>query len=129
MKSQLQTEIALSTTESEYVSLSQALRRTIPLMSLVKEMKKFGFSVGATVPQVHCTLFKDNSGALVLSNAPAMRPRTKHINVKYHHFRTHVANKEVTMVKCTSADQLADMLTKPNTLEDLLRHRLRVMGW
>jgi hypothetical protein len=39
-KSQLQTEIALSSTKSEYTGLSYALRDAIPLMNLLKEMKK-----------------------------------------------------------------------------------------
>jgi hypothetical protein len=38
--SQLQSEIALSTTEAEYIALSTALRQTIPLMRLVKEIKE-----------------------------------------------------------------------------------------
>ena len=42
-KSQLQTEIALSSTESEYTGLSYALREAIPLMALLKELKEQGF--------------------------------------------------------------------------------------
>ena len=44
-KSQLQTEISLSTTEAEYTGLSYALREVIPLMELLKEMKEKGFDV------------------------------------------------------------------------------------
>jgi hypothetical protein len=36
-KSQLQTKIALSSTESEYTSLSYALQEAIPIMQLLKE--------------------------------------------------------------------------------------------
>ena len=36
--SKLQTQVALSTTEAEYIALSQALRNTIPIMQLLKEM-------------------------------------------------------------------------------------------
>ena len=36
--SKLQTEIALSTTESEYSALSQAMRETIPFMNLMVEV-------------------------------------------------------------------------------------------
>ena len=128
-KSQLQTEIALSTCEAEYVALSQALRKAIPLMEIVQEMSNLGYDVRATTPTVHCTLFEDNSGALTLAKAPAMRPRTKHINMKYHHFRSHVANGSVDVQAVSSEQQLADMLTKPNKLVDLLRHRKAVMGW
>jgi hypothetical protein len=35
--SKLQTQIALSTTEAEYISLYQSLREAIPLMQLVKD--------------------------------------------------------------------------------------------
>ena len=36
--SKLQTEIALSTTEAEYIALSQALRDVIPMMALLAEI-------------------------------------------------------------------------------------------
>jgi len=39
-KSQLQGEITLSSTELEYTGLSYALREAIPVMELLKEMKK-----------------------------------------------------------------------------------------
>jgi hypothetical protein len=48
-----------------------------------------GFPLGDP-PTVKCKLFEDNSGAMTLAKSPAMRPRTKHINVKYHHFRSFV---------------------------------------
>ena len=38
--SQLQTEIALSSTESEFIGLSTALRATVPIMELVKELSQ-----------------------------------------------------------------------------------------
>ena len=128
-KSQLQTEIALSTCESEYIALSQALRKTIPLIEIVREMKSYGYNVGATVPEVHCTLFEDNSGALTLANAPAMRPRTKHINTKYHHFCSYVACGAISVKAVGTENQRADMLTKPTTEQDLRRHRKSNMGW
>ena len=128
-KSQLQTEIALSSTESEYVALSQAARKVKPLMLLIKEMKLLHFNVGDATPTVKCTLFEDNSGAVYLSQAPAMRPRTKHINVKYHHFRSLVACKALLIEKTSSENQLADMLTKQSTLELFLAHRWAIMGW
>ena len=36
--SKLQTEIAISTAEAEYIALSQALREVIPLMNLMEEI-------------------------------------------------------------------------------------------
>ena len=128
-KSQLQTEIALSSTESEYIALSQAARKVKPLMLLIQEMKKEGFNVGCSTPTVKCTLFEDNSGTVYLANAPSMRPRTKHTNVKYHHFRSMVASRALRIEKTSSEDQLADFLTKQSSIELYLAHRMAIMGW
>jgi hypothetical protein len=92
-------------------------------------MKERGYEVGQTTPVVHCKLFKDNTGALCLAKAPAMSPRTKHINVKYHHFQAAVASWLVTILDIHTDDQLADMLTKASPVNVLQRHRLRLMGW
>jgi hypothetical protein len=40
--SKLQTQIALSTTEADYISLSQSLIYATPLMQLIKEMNDLG---------------------------------------------------------------------------------------
>jgi len=128
-KSQLQTEIALSSTESEHITLSQAARKVKPLMLLIQEMKKEGFNVGCSVPTVKCTLFEDNSDTVYLANAPSMRPRTKHTNVKCHHFRSMVASRALRIEKTTSEAQLANMLTKQSTLELFMAHRMAIMGW
>jgi hypothetical protein len=88
--SQLQTKIAMSTTEPEYLSLSSALRDTIPLMRLIEEIQEQLDLPIDCITKVHCTLFEDNSGAVELAKVPKLRPRTKHINPKYHHFTRHV---------------------------------------
>jgi hypothetical protein len=62
-KSQLQTEIALSSSESEYCGLSYALQDAIPIMELLKEMKRFKFPTRTAKAKVHCQVFEDNSGA------------------------------------------------------------------
>jgi hypothetical protein len=40
--SKLQTEIALSTTEAEYLAISTATREVLPLMELIQEMQEQG---------------------------------------------------------------------------------------
>jgi hypothetical protein len=120
--SQLQTEIALSTTEAEYLALSTALRNAIPIMRLVKEIKQKLDLPMDTVPKVHCTLFEDNSGAVELAKVPKMRPRTKHINPTYHHFRKYVHEGLIKVVQVSTDNQWADIFTK-NLPRDLL------LGW
>jgi len=128
-KSQLQTEIALSSTESEYVALSQAARKAKPLMLLIQEMKKEGFNVGCSTPTVKCNLFQDNSDTVYLANSPPMHPRTKHINVKHHHFRSMVVSRALKIEKTLSEEQLADMMTKQSSTELCLAHWMAFMGW
>lgn len=128
-KSQMQTEIALSSTESEYNGISYALREAIPLMELLREMKALNHPIGSCKPQVRCKLFEDNSGALEIANVHKFRPRTKHINVKLHHFRDYVTRKEIEILPIRTTEQPADFLTKPLNEELMKKHRLTVMGW
>jgi hypothetical protein len=127
--SRLQTEIAMSSTKSEYISLSQSLREVLPLMDLAKELAKAGFDMGTKTPKVHCKAFEDNSGALKMARTPKMRPRTKHLNIKYHHFREAVEQGLVTIHAVRTMDQLADIFTKPLPLEMLKGLRKKIMGW
>jgi hypothetical protein len=127
--SKMQTQIALSTTESEYIALSTALREVIPLMELIKELKAAGFEFGATTPTLHCKVFEDNSACLEISNVHKMRPRTKHINVQYHHFRSYVNSGEISILPIDTGEQRADILTKSVPHEILVKHRLTVQGW
>jgi hypothetical protein len=111
--SKLQTIIALSSCEAEYVALSESLRDTIPLMNLINEFKQHGFEVINKEPRVYCKSFEDNSGALELARLPKMRPRTKHINVRFHHFREHVRLGLIKVFPISTDQQLADIFTKP----------------
>ncbi len=72
--SQLQTEISLSSTESEVTGLSYALRSAIPMMRLINELNKNGFRVPNVGPKVHCKVFEDNSGAIEIARVPKVRP-------------------------------------------------------
>ncbi|KAI2512019.1 hypothetical protein MHU86_2307 [Fragilaria crotonensis] len=128
-KSQLQTEIALSTTESEYTGLSYALRDAIPIMELLKELKKNGYPITTAKATVHCKVFEDNSGALEMAKTHKYRPRTKHLNIRLHHFRDYVERGEISIHPIGTHDQPADFLTKALNEDTLIKHRALVMGW
>ena len=128
-KSQLQTEIALSTTESEYTGLSYALRDAIPIMELLKEMKLRGYPIATAQAKVHCRVFEDNSGALEMAKVHKYRPRTKHLNIRLHHFRDYVERQEISIHAIATEEQPADYLTKALNEIQLAKHRRTVMGW
>ena len=128
--SKMQTEIALSTTEAEYMALSMAMRELIPLVKLFEEAKDAGIDVNVNKAVVKCKVFEDNEGAAeITATIHKFRPRTKHIHLKYHHFREHVNSGLVWIVKVATDEQLADMFTKPLGLALFRKHRKGIMGW
>ena len=127
--SKMQTITAMSTTEAEYIALSTSLREVIPMMGMLQEAREHGLQVDYLPPKVHCTVFEDNSGALELARLPKIRPRTKHINQSYHHFREHVERQEVFIHATPTEAQMADILTKLLPEASFTRHRKAIMGW
>ena len=63
-------------------------------------------------PSVKCKLFEDNNGAIELAKAPKIRPRTKHIALKYHHFREHVRKGLIEINLIDTLEQVAEIFTK-----------------
>jgi len=120
--SKLQTKITLSTTKSEFISLNMALHMTIPIIATIKELHRLGFRFGSTEPTIHCWVFKDNSRAIEIATIPKIQPHTKHINVKYHHFRDYVDHGKITINAIDNIQQPADMLTKLVPFKTLCQH-------
>jgi hypothetical protein len=126
--SKLQTEIALSTVEAEYIALSQSMRDIIPLQDLMKELNGI-FGHRDIKPNINCKLFEDNNGALELAKTPRYRPRTKHIAIKYHHFREHVQNGSISIHAIDTKEQIADQFTKGLQLATFEYLRCKLLGW
>jgi hypothetical protein len=81
--SRLQTEIALSTAEAEYIAMSSALRKVIPLMTLMKELHTI-FPVHINKPNFFYKVHEDNQSTIRMAKSNKFTPRTKHIALKYH---------------------------------------------
>jgi hypothetical protein len=59
----------------------------------------------------------DNQGALALVKNPVISPRSKHIDVRYHFLREHVAKGEVYFQYINTGEMIADSLTKAVPLD------------
>ena len=126
--SRLQSEIALSTCESEHVALSIALRDVIPLMRLLEEVFE-AFNITMNKPIMHCKVFEDNNGALELAKAPKIRPRTIHVAIKHHYFRAYVKSRKIAIRPIDTDAQQVGIFTKPLALAQFTCLRKLIMGW
>ena len=107
----MQTEISLSTAESEHIACSTAKREVLSIMQLMQEMDKI-FPMNRPKLIVHCSVYEDNESCIAMAKNRKFSQRTKHIAIKYHHFRRHV-NKTVFINSIDTTEQIADALTKP----------------
>ena len=132
-KSRLQTEIALSTMEAEYVALSTSCRDLFPLIDLTKEICSI-FKMDMVVKDtadMHIKVHEDNVGALALGKLEPRRmtPRSKHYAIKYHWFRKHIGPRRIQLVHISSDDQLGNLFTKGLSRVKFARLRKKLMGW
>ncbi|GJP43286.1 hypothetical protein CLOM_g2769 [Closterium sp. NIES-68] len=103
-QSKRQPVVALSTTESEYISLCQCIQEGVWLRRLFGE---FGHDHAGGVP-----VFVDNQSAIALAQNACLHGRTKHMQVRWHFIREMVAAGEVILQWCPTNRQAADILTK-----------------
>ena len=126
--SKLQTEIALSTTESKYIALSSAMREVIPFLDLMKETAGL-FGLLTRDPVFHCTVWEDNESCITVAKSPKFTPRTKHIAIKYHHFRIFVSDGTIIIKSIDTAKQIADIFNKPLGEKSFCFLWHQLMGW
>lgn len=126
--SRLQTEVALSTAESEYIALSSAMREVIPLMSLLTEISCL-FEVYNPEPKVMYKIFEDNESCIAMAKTQKFSPRTRHISLKYHHFRRFVEKGVIEIHFIDTSEQTADIFTKPLVTQTFRYLRKKLCGW
>ena len=117
--------------ESEYIACSTACRDVLPIMDLVKEVAHVLKIPSKDSSTLHCTIWEDNVGALTLAQLelPRMTPRSKHIAVKYHWFREHVASGRLKVCKIDTLEQIGDLFTKGLGIKLFEKLRARLVGW
>jgi hypothetical protein len=112
--SKMQTEIALSTMEAEYIALSTSCRDLFPLIDKLTELTTALNVMFQSGSHMHVRIHEDNAGTLTLGKLEPRRktPRSKHYAVKYHWFREHLIPRNIELVKIASVNQLGDIFTK-----------------
>ena len=112
--------VTLSTTEAEYVSLSDTIKEVLFLRHIWRFMMP-----EKRMPCI--SVYEDNEGARQLAQNPITNSNSKHIDVRYHFIRELVGRKEFSIFHVMSEFQHADFLTKALPWESFEFHRNFVM--
>jgi hypothetical protein len=110
----------LSTAEAEYIAAGACCTHIL-------NMKQTLLDYGVVLEKV--PLLCDNESAVKIANNPVLHSRTKHIDIRHHFLRDHVAKGDIILEGVRSKDQLADIFTKPldKTRFCMLRNELNIL--
>jgi len=111
-----QKSVALSSTETEYMALSDCSHQLVWTSNLLSE-------IGFDIPVSY--LYGDNLGSLFWSTNPVQEKRSKHIDIQYHYVRDAIENDKIKPYHIDGARNPADILTK--NLGQILFHQFRLL--
>jgi hypothetical protein len=109
--------VALSSTEAEYMALTQASKEAIWLRFLLSEVLDRQFK---KLPSV--TIFADNQRCIALAHNPEYHACTKYIHIQHHFVREQLEGGEVSLEYTPTGVMVADCLTKALPREKFVQH-------
>jgi len=133
--SKSQQTVALSSTEAEYMALTQAATEAIWVSRFIAELQNVPENLNTEDPEdpeqytpPHATapptkIFVDNQGAIALAHNPEFHARTKHIAIQEHYVREKVTTGEIVLAYLHTGDMIADCLTKNLSYDKVARFR------
>ena len=119
-KTQIQSVIAQSSTEAEFIAASDAGKYILYLRTIMEQIG---------IPQENATiLYEDNQGALLMARAKQPTKRTKHIDIRYFALQDWVERDLISMKRIATADNSSDALTKATARTLFYRHNNHILG-
>jgi hypothetical protein len=103
--SKRQTTVALSTVEAEYVAMSRCAQQVVWMQSWLDEVE-----IEYSTPGV---IKADNRGAFALSKNTKDHGKVKHIDIRHHYICELLKSGGIAIEQVSSAENLADLFTKP----------------
>ena len=112
-----QATVSTSSTEAEYIALSEAVKEGLYFVNLINEIIPVKTPVKTYI---------DNIGAGFIAQNDVNNSRTKHIDIRYHLIRDWIAKGTIELFHVDSKDNRADIFTKalPGPLHQDLSRRL-----
>ena len=117
-KATLQASVALSTTEAEYMAITEAIKETIWLKGLFGELCN---------DLKLMALFCDNQSAIFLTKDQMFHERTKHIEVRCHFMCDVIARGDIIVSQVSTHDNPTDMMTESLSIAKF-EHCLNLIG-
>lgn len=103
-KSKMQSIVALSSCEAEYISLVECIKE---ILWLLQHFKVLGVTLESPV-----IIGIDNLAALALAKNPVLHEKTKHIDTRHHFIRQAIHDGLIKLQYINTGDNIADILTK-----------------
>ena len=120
-KSSTQKCVMTATCKAECVALCDASKETLFMRAVLVFLQ-------TELTGMRVDVFGDNEGAKAIVNNPSSASRSKQIDVKLHFIRGLVCSEVVRVLHVRTAEQHADMLTKPLWRNKFMFHRAALMN-
>ena len=108
------TGVTLSSTEAEYVSMSEALK---DLKFIHMCMTYLGFKI-----ELPMNVFIDNIGAIDMLHNQSTKARTKHVDIRFHWIRNYEQEGFIKINFKRSEENTSDVMTKNVSKKIYLKH-------
>ena len=115
-----QATVAVSSTEAEFVALSEATKDILWMTYMLTEL-----GIPYEVPRI----YTDSQSSMDWAKNASHHQRNKHVALKYFFVRDVVANNTVQIAYISTKENIADILTKPTTRSIFKRLRPKLMGF
>ena len=102
--SRKQQTAAQNTTEAEYMAMTDAANQAKWYRSILSEI---GYTINDPI-QIH----GDNKGAVDLALNPVTGRRSKHIDIRHHAIRGYIERGEISLIRTSTTEMVADGFTK-----------------
>jgi hypothetical protein len=112
--SRAQKTVALSSTEAEYMALSDCSRQVVWMHTLLGELDYHLRPI---------PICGDNQGSIFIASNPVTEKRSKHIDIRYHYIREVVARKLAEIYFIDGENNPVDLLTKNLGSVKFLKYR------
>jgi len=112
--SKKQPSVTLSSTEAEYMAAAAAAKEATWLKLLFSEIEP-------SLSRTPVKLLIDNQLAMSLAKNATFHDQMKHIAIRHHYIREKVDEGEIVLEYLLTAEQVADVLTKPLSREKHIR--------